>query len=66
MTKKILLTGGAGYIGAHTFVALHEAGYTPVIFDNFSNADRDTTARLSQVTGAQVSCIEGDVLSQSA
>ena len=35
---RILLTGGAGYIGSHTFVALHEAGFEPVILDNFSNS----------------------------
>jgi|GEM_PF-6001731 len=36
--NKILLTGGAGYIGSHTCVALVQAGYTPVIVDNFSNS----------------------------
>ncbi|MBM3857615.1 MAG: NAD-dependent epimerase/dehydratase family protein, partial [Verrucomicrobia bacterium] len=36
--KTILVTGGAGYIGSHTCVALCEAGYTPVIFDDFCNS----------------------------
>ena len=35
---NILLTGGAGYIGSHTFVALVAAGFTPIILDNFSNS----------------------------
>lgn len=36
--KKVLVTGGAGYIGSHTVVELVEAGYTPVIVDNYSNS----------------------------
>ena len=35
---KVLVTGGMGYIGSHTCIALHEAGITPVIYDNLSNA----------------------------
>ena len=35
---KILVTGGAGYIGSHTLVELVEAGYTPVVYDNLSNS----------------------------
>lgn len=34
--KKIIVTGGAGYIGSHTVVELIEAGYTPIIVDNLS------------------------------
>ena len=37
---SILLTGGAGYIGSHTYVALTQAGHDVVIIDNFSNAGR--------------------------
>ena len=37
--KKILLTGGAGYIGAHTVVELIDAGYDPVVIDDFSKSD---------------------------
>ena len=39
MAQKILLTGGAGYIGSHTYVALIEAGFEVVILDNFSNSN---------------------------
>lgn len=62
MSGKILLTGGAGYIGSHTCIALADAGFTPVIFDNFSNARRDVISRLSDLIGRPVLCHEGDVL----
>ncbi|MDZ7893170.1 MAG: UDP-glucose 4-epimerase GalE [Rhodoferax sp.] len=50
----ILLTGGAGYIGSHTYVALMEAGYQPVILDDFSNSDPEVLQRLQQITGREV------------
>ena len=59
---NILLTGGAGYIGSHTFVALAQAGYTPVILDNFSNSHRGVLDRLKAITEKPVLCEEGDVL----
>jgi UDP-glucose 4-epimerase len=59
---NILLTGGAGYIGSHTFVALTEAGYSPVILDNFSNSDRGVLPRLRAITEQAVPCEAGDVL----
>ena len=59
---NILLTGGAGYIGSHTCVALIEAGFTPVILDNFSNSHPAVLERLQQITGQTVVCETGDVL----
>jgi UDP-glucose 4-epimerase len=59
---NILLTGGAGYIGSHTCVALSQAGDTPVILDNFSNSHRGVLQRLQAITGKPVRCEEGDVL----
>ena len=59
---NILLTGGAGYIGSHTCVALVEAGLVPVILDNFSNSHPAVLDRLQQVTGQAMSCEKGDVL----
>src|SRR5437762_11132287 len=59
---NILLTGGAGYIGSHTFVSLAEAGYTPVILDNFANSHPKVLERLQRITGRAVVCEEGDVL----
>ena len=59
---NILLTGGAGYIGSHAYVALSEAGYTPIILDNFSNSNPAVLQRLERITGRPVSCERGDVL----
>ena len=59
---NILLTGGAGYIGSHTCVALIEAGFTPIILDNFSNSHPAVLQRLAQITGRAVVCEKGDVL----
>ena len=59
---NILLTGGAGYIGSHTCVALIGAGFTPVIMDNFSNSRPQVLQRLEQITGRAVTCEKGDVL----
>lgn len=62
MAQQVLLTGGAGFIGSHTYVALKEAGYDVVILDNFSNARHSVLDRLEIITGAPVKLIEGDVL----
>lgn len=63
MTNKpsILLTGGAGYIGSHTFVALVDAGFTPVILDDFSNSKPAVLERLQRITGQAVPCQQGSV-----
>ena len=49
--QKVLVTGGAGFIGSHTVVALHEAGYTPIIVDNFSNSSHQVLDRIQTITG---------------
>jgi UDP-glucose 4-epimerase len=56
----VLLTGGAGYIGSHTCVALHEAGFKPVILDDFSNSNPVVLQRLQRLTGEAVECQQGD------
>ncbi|WP_341863101.1 UDP-glucose 4-epimerase GalE [Gymnodinialimonas sp. 57CJ19] len=61
MAEHILLTGGAGYIGSHTYVALIEAGYDVTILDNFQNASRSVVDRLEKLTGKPVSLAEADV-----
>ena len=52
--KKILVTGGAGYIGSHTVVELAQAGYQPVIIDNFSNSEEAALAGIESILGRQV------------
>jgi len=59
---NILLTGGAGYIGSHTCVALVAAGFTPVILDDFSNSHPAVLDRLQQITGQALVCEKGNVL----
>ena len=51
--KKILVTGGLGYIGSHTAVALQEAGYDVVIIDDLSNSELFVLDRIAQITGIQ-------------
>lgn len=50
---KILVTGGAGYIGSHTCVALIQAGFSPVIVDNFSNSHPLAISRIEGITGTR-------------
>ncbi len=66
MKQRVLLTGGAGYIGSHTYAALVEAGYDVLILDNFCNASRQVPTRLSAVTGNDVQVIQADVLDRAA
>ncbi|MBU6419314.1 MAG: UDP-glucose 4-epimerase GalE [Proteobacteria bacterium] len=58
---RILLTGGAGYIGSHTAAVLAERGHEIVILDNFANAERDVPARLRRLTGQDMTIIEADI-----
>jgi len=58
---RILLTGGAGYIGSHTAVVLTEAGHDVVILDNFCNSRKSVLGRLKKIVGKSLPCIEGDV-----
>lgn len=58
---KVLLTGGAGYIGSHTAVVLSQAGYEVVILDNFCNSHKSVLTRLQQILGKALSYVEGDI-----
>lgn len=62
MQKNILVTGGAGYIGSHVVVRLHEEGYNPVILDNFSNSDKSVLSGLRKITGKEFICYDGNIL----
>lgn len=54
MSERILVTGGAGYIGSHTIIGLQEAGYDVVVVDNLSNSNPESLKRVEQITGKQV------------
>ena len=58
---NILLTGGAGYIGSHTAIALSEAEHQVVLLDNFCNSRKSVLERLQKILGRRLPCIEGDV-----
>lgn len=57
---KILVTGGAGFIGSHTVVELVEQGFEPVILDNFSNSDPSVLNGIEVILGRSVRCYIGD------
>lgn len=58
---KVFVTGGAGYIGSHTCVALLEAGHQVVIYDNLCNANPRVLQRIEAITGQAPLFVEGDV-----
>lgn len=58
---KVLVTGGAGYIGSHTVVELLGSGYEVVVIDNFSNSSPICLQRVEQITGKKPFVYEGDV-----
>jgi len=66
MGLRVLLTGGAGYIGSHTCVALAEAGHDPVILDTFENARADVPDRLARIIGRPVAVERADVRDPAA
>jgi len=64
--SKILVTGGAGYIGSHTCVELLGAGHDVVVLDNLSNARRESLARVAELAGRSCPFVEGDVRDRAA
>lgn len=66
MEKYILVTGGAGYIGSHTVVSLVENGFTPIILDDFRNANRVVVDGLTKILGKTPEIIESDVCDDEA
>ncbi|MET0543577.1 MAG: UDP-glucose 4-epimerase GalE [Variovorax sp.] len=58
---QILVTGGAGFIGSHTCVALSAAGYRPLLLDNLGNSDIRVLDRLAEITGERPAFVQGDV-----
>lgn len=62
---NIIVTGGAGYIGSHTCLELLNAGFNVVVLDNFSNSKIESIYRVQQLTGRQITFIQGDVRDRS-
>lgn len=58
---KILVTGGAGYIGSHTCVELLEAGHEVIVFDNLSNSSKESLNRVQEITQKSLTFVEGDI-----
>lgn len=58
---RLLVTGGAGYIGSHTVVELLHAGHDVVVLDNLCNASAESLRRVEQITGRGVTFVEGDI-----
>ncbi|MBU1264329.1 MAG: UDP-glucose 4-epimerase GalE [Gammaproteobacteria bacterium] len=58
---KVLLTGGAGYIGSHTAVECLAAGHEVVVFDNLSNSSALSLERVAQIAGRPVAFVQGDI-----
>ena len=64
--KEVLVTGGAGFIGTHICVELIEAGYRPVVIDNFVNSTAEAIKRVEEITGAKVALYGADLLDYEA
>ena len=61
MKKKIIVTGGCGYIGSHTVIELIENGYDLLVFDNLSNSTEISLDRIEQITGIRPAFIQIDL-----
>ena len=63
---KVLVTGGAGYIGSHTCVELLEAGHEVVVFDNLSNSSEEALNRVKEISGKSLAFVKGDICDPEA
>lgn len=58
---SMLITGGAGYIGSHTLVELHSAGYDFIVYDNLSNSSKESLKRVEKIINKSIIFEEGDI-----
>ncbi|MBP6685690.1 MAG: UDP-glucose 4-epimerase GalE [Leucobacter sp.] len=63
---RVLLTGGAGYIGSHTALVLLERGHDVVVLDDFSNSSPEAVRRVEELTGRSIPVIEADLADRAA
>ena len=67
MSRRVLITGGAGFIGSHTCLVLLEQGHELVVLDNFDNSSPEALRRVQELAGStQLTLVEGDVRDASA
>ena len=66
MNKRVLVTGGCGYIGSHTCVELAEAGFEPIIVDNLSNSEKIALDGVEKILGRKIEFIEADCCDEKA
>ena len=66
MAKRILVTGGAGFIGSHTLIELHKAGYEFVVVDNFVNSNPEALHRVGELIGTEVPFVKADIRDREA
>ena len=60
-SRKILVTGGAGYLGSHAALQLLNSGYQVLVLDNLSNSSIESLNRVAKLTGQNPIFIEGDI-----
>ena len=63
---NVFVTGGAGYIGSHTVLALLQAGHGVTVFDNLSNAKEESLRRVAELAGRAPAFVKGDIRDRAA
>jgi UDP-glucose 4-epimerase len=61
LKKRILITGGAGYIGSHATVVMLQAGYEVIVLDNLCNSSQESLKRVGEIAGQSVQFVKGDI-----
>ncbi len=61
MSKQVLVTGGAGYIGSHTIIEMIKKGYSPIVVDNLSNSCYESLKRVEKITNVKIPFFTADI-----